>query len=61
MTPSPWITLDEAVQYLRMGGKHPKKVIAYWCKRKMLKYAKRSRTYLFKQDWLDGFVMLNAK
>lgn len=57
---SPWMTEDEAVAYLRMGGKYPKKVLRQWVRQKRLEVARLGDHYRYRVEWLDAFLMLNG-
>lgn len=60
MTPTPWLTDQEATTYLKMEGKTPEKVLRRWCKQGRLEFARLGTRYRFKQEWLDSFMMLGG-
>lgn len=57
---SPWLLEKEAIEYLRMGGKWPEKVLRRWCRQKRVEFARCGDHYRFKVEWLDAFLMLNG-
>ncbi len=57
---TPWLTEDEAVAYMVMGGKTPKKVLRQWCRQGRIEFARCGDHYRFRLEWLDAFLMLNG-
>jgi excisionase family DNA binding protein len=55
-----WMTEDEALEYLRMGGKYPKIVLRQWCRQGRIEFARLATHYRFRRAWLDAFLLLNG-
>jgi hypothetical protein len=57
------VTPDEAIAYLRLdqqGLRQPREALRWLCRTGRLRYTKVGRYVLFRRDWLDELVELNA-
>jgi len=59
MSPSPWINMTEAIVYLRMNTKWSRRTLSRWSREGRIKAVKPKggKTYFYKQEWLDAFLM----
>lgn len=52
---SPWLTVPEAADYLRMTAKYCTQTVMAWARRGKLKGKKVGKRWLFSQEQLDAF------
>lgn len=56
---TPWLTDEEAIEYLKLKAKTAKVMLHRWIRKEKLKATKPRgcKFYRHKEEWLDAFLM----
>lgn len=62
MTPTPYLTLMEAAEYLRMETlSRPTEYVWRYMRSGRLKFVRRGRIYLTTSEWCDDFLRMHRR